>query len=121
MGFKDMVAADNLNVFLNNEEFAANHTIVYDGITYENILVLLTKLKEKDRRQLITDHVQGLYLVSTILHCSLEDIGGILPEKGQRIKINDDENACNFFKEYRIASSGCSLGMVRIELEAIDE
>lgn len=120
-GFKDMVAADNANVFLNKEEFAEKRTIIYDGDTYEDIPVLVTKLKEKDRRQLVTDHAQGLYLVAAVLHCTLSDIGGILPEKGQRIKVNDEEGGGGFFYEYRVASSGCSMGMVRAELEAIDE
>lgn len=120
MSFRDSVAADNLNIFMNMNEFAERRTVKYDGNTYENIPLLLTKLKEKDRRQLITDHAQGLYLVSSTLHCRLEDIGGILPEKGQHIKINSREGG-TFFYDYRIASSGCAMGMVRAELEAIDE
>ena len=121
MSFKDMVAADNANVFTNIDEFAERRTIVYDGERYIDIPILLTKLKEKDRRQLVTDHAQGLYLVSTVLHCMLSDIGGALPEKGQHIKINDDEGGGGFFCRYRVASSGSSMGMVRAELEAITE
>lgn len=119
-GFKDMVAADNANVFMNVEEFSEKRTVIYDGGTYTDIPILLTKLKEKDRRQLVTDHVQGLYLVTAILHCTLSDVGGVLPEKGQHIKINDEEGG-GFFYKYRVAASGCSMGMVRAELEAIDE
>lgn len=120
-GFKDMVAADNANIFLNVNEFSERRTVVYDGSTYEDIPILLTKLKEKDRRQLVTDHVQGLYLVSAILHCTLSDIGGSLPEKGQHLKINDEEGGGGFFYNYRVAASGCAMGMVRAELEAVDE
>lgn len=120
-GFKAMVAADNASVFMNMEEFAEKRTIKYDGDTYTDIPVLLTKLKEKDRRQLVTDHAQGLYLVTAILHCTLSDIGGRIPEKGQHIKVNDEEGGGGFFYDYRVASSGCSMGMVRAELEAIDE
>ena len=120
-GFKDMVAADNANIFMNVGEFAEKRTVIYDGGTYEDIPVLLTKLKEKDRRQLVTDRAQGLYLVAAVLHCTLSDIGGVLPEKGQYIKINDEEGGGGFFYKYRVASSGCSMGMVRAELEAIDE
>jgi len=119
--FKDMVAADNAKVFLNVGEFAEKRTIIYDGGTYGDIPVLLTKLKEKDRRQLVTDRAQGLYLIAAVLHCTLSDIGGVLPEKGRYIKINDEEGGGGFFYEYRVASSGCSMGMVRAELEAIDE
>lgn len=120
MSFKDMIASDNAGVFMNVDEFAEKRTIIYDGGTYADIPVLLTKLKEKDRRQLVTDHAQGLYLVSAVLHCTLSAIGGVPPEKGQFIKISD-EGGGGFFYEYRVASSGCAMGMMRAELEAIAE
>ncbi len=120
--FKNMVASDIKNVFLNINEFAELHTIIYDGVTYdgelhEGIPVVLSGLKEKDRRQLVTDHVEGLYLISTIMRCAASDLGGVVPEKGMKIKINDG----TFFREFKVASSVCELGMIRAELEAIDE
>lgn len=118
--FKDMVIADNSNVFLNLNEFAEQHTIIYDGTRYENVSCVLAGLKEQDRRQTINDHAQGLYLVSTILHCSIADLGGNQPEKGTKIKITDDENGV-YFREYNVVSSVCEIGMLRVELEAIDE
>lgn len=120
-GFKDMVARDNHGVFLNNSEFAEMRTIKYDGATYSNIPIVLSGMKEKDRRQLMSDHAQGLYLVSSVLHCALSDLGGAQPEKGQRIKINDREGGGGFFREFYVASSVCEMGMLRVELEAIDE
>lgn len=116
-----MLAADIHNVFLNTEEFADKRTIRYDGEEYQDIPIVLSGLKEKDRRQLVSDHVQGLYLVSAVLHCALEDLGGKQPEKGQRIRINDEEGGGGFFREFYVASSVCELGMLRVELEAIDE
>ena len=118
--FKDMVNADNSKVFLNNDEFAEKRTIVYDGQRYENIPVVLSGLKEQDRSKKITDHAQGLYLVSTILHCRIADIDGKQPEKGSKIKINDIENGL-YFSTFYVASSVCEMGMLRVELEAIDE
>lgn len=118
-GFKDMVAADNFGVFLN--EFAEKRTIIYDGSTYEDIPIVMTGLKEQDRRQLVSDHIQGLFLVSSVLHCAQSDLGGVQPEKGQRISINDEEGGGGFFREFYVASSVCEMGMLRIELEAIDE
>ncbi|MDF2984889.1 MAG: ATP-binding sugar transporter from pro-phage [Eubacterium sp.] len=120
--FKDMVEADNKNVFMNTEEFAELHTVIYDGMTYDGeehqgISITLSGLKEKDRRQLQADHVEGLYLVTTIMHCAASDLGGVVPEKGTRIKINDGD----FFREYHVAASVCEVGMLRVELEAIDE
>lgn len=120
-GFKDMVARDNQAVFLNLDEFAEKRTIKYDGATYEDISIVLAGLKEQDRRQLVSDHAQGLYLVSSVLHCAIDDLGGNQPEKGQRIKINDEEGGGGFFREFYVASSVCEMGMLRVELEAIDE
>lgn len=124
-GFKDMVADDNFLVFLNLEEFAELRIIEYDGVTYDGpehkgIPVVVTGLKERDRRQLQSDHLQGLYLVSSVLHCALSDLGGNQPEKGQRIKISDQEGG-GFMREFYVASSVCEMGMLRVELEAIDE
>ena len=116
-----MVAADLQSVFLNTEEFAEQRTIRYDGEEYQDIPIVLSGLKEKDRRQLESDHVQGLFLVSSVLHCALADLGGNQPEKGQRISINDEEGGGGFFREFYVASSVCELGMLRAELEAVDE
>ncbi len=118
-GYKDMVEADNKNVFVNASEFADIHTVIYDETAYEDIPIVLTGLKEKDRRQLITtsDHAQGLYLVSSVMHCAASDIGGVVPEKGTKIKINDGD----FYREFYVASSVNEVGMIRVELEAIDE
>ena len=122
-GFKDMVAADNRNVFMNSAEFADLRTIIYDGVTYQDIPIVLSGLKEQDRKQLISssDHAQGLYLVSSVLHCTANDLGGVTPEKGQQIKVNDQEGGGGFFRTFYVASSVCDLGMLRVELEAIDE
>lgn len=120
-GFKDMVARDNQAVFLNLDEFAERRTVIYDGVTYADIPIVLSGLKEKDRRQLMSDHAQSLYLVSSVLHCALSNLGGAQPEKGQRIKINDQEGGGGFFREFYVASSVCEMGMLRVELEAMDE
>lgn len=120
-GFKDMVARDNQAVFLNLDEFAERRTVIYDGVTYADIPIVLSGLKEKDRRQLMSDHAQGIYLVSSVLHCALSDLSGAQPEKGQRIKINDQESGGGFFREFYVASSVCEMGMLRVELEAMDE
>lgn len=119
--FKEMVAADVHNVFLNTGEFAELRTIRYDGEEYVDIPIVLTGLKEQDRRQLQSDHVQGLYLVTSVLHCALSDLGGKQPEKGGRIEVNDEEGGGGFFRRFYVASSVCEMGMLRVELEAIDE
>ncbi len=120
-GFKDMVADDIHGVFLNQHEFAEFRTVRYDGEEYTDIPIVMSGLKEKDRRQLMSDHVQGLYLVSSVLHCALSDLGGNQPEKGARISINDQEGGGGFFRDFYVASSVCEMGMLRVELEAVDE
>ena len=92
--FKDMVARDNARTFMNLDEFAEKRIVVYDGVTYDGedhagIPVVLSGLKEKDRRQLMSDHIQGLFLVSSVLHCRIQDLGGNQPEKGTRMEISD--------------------------------
>lgn len=119
-GFRDMVAADIHDVFLNDQEFAEQRTVKYDGTTYENVSVVLNGLKEKDRNQSVVNHDQGLYLVTDIMHCALSDIGGVQPEKGCIIEVSTREGG-TFMRRYYIAQSQNTVGMLRLELEAIDE
>ena len=121
MSFKDMVAADIHSTFLNLGEFAEKRTVVYDGETYTDIPIILSGIKEKDRRMLVSDHVQGLYQVSSVLHCARSDLGGKQPEKGTKISVNDREGGGGFFRKFYVASSVTEMGMLRVELEAIDE
>lgn len=121
MSLKDVIAADVHGVFLDPDEFAERRTVRYDGETYPDIPVVLSGLKEKDRRQGAGDHAQGLYLVSAVLHCAVDDLGGVQPEKGGRIRISDREGGGGFFREFYVASSVCEMGMLRVELEEVDE
>ena len=41
--------------------------------------------------------------------------------KGGRIEVNDEEGGGGFFRRFYVASSVCEMGMLRVELEAIDE
>ena len=104
--FKDAVQEDLNSVFLNLDEFAETHTVYYDGEEYSDIPIVMTGLSEKERvRQSISDHAEGIYRVSRVLHCDIAAIGGKQPEQGS----------------YYVASSVCEMGMLRVELEAIDE
>ena len=120
-GFKDMVAQDIHNVFLNLDDFAECRTVVYDGETYVDIPVIFSGAKQQGRRQLQSDHVQGLYRVSAVLHCARSDLGGNQPEQGARLSVNDREGGGGYFRSFYVAASGCEMGMLRVELEAIDE
>jgi len=126
MSFKDMVAAANKKVFLNAEHFADLRTVKYDGETYTDIPIILAKVKQEGRRTVIIengrrDNTQGLYQVTAVLRCAISDLGGNKPEQGQQIKINDEEGGGGYFWEYTVATSDCDMGMLRVELEAIDE
>lgn len=121
--FKDMLKRDVNNTFLSLNDFADKRTIIVDDAVFEDVSVVMSGAKDKERRQLVSagDHTQGLYLVSSVLHCSVDDLGGIQPEKGQRIRISDADSNNGYFNSYYVASSVCEEGMLRIELEAIDE
>lgn len=125
MSFKDIVASDIRGVFLNSEEFADLRTVIYDGETYSDIPVVISNVKEKDRTQngwqSDSDHVQGLYRAVYRFHAALDDLGGVLPEHGMRIQVNDREGGGGFFRGFYITTSGVEMGMVCLELEAIDE
>ena len=122
MSFKDMVESDNKAVFLNTEEFAYNLNVIYDDETYEAIPVVLTGLKEQDKATTIRqgDHSQGIYLVTSVMHCALSDLGSVQPEKGTRIKIQDAPGS-TFYREFYVAQSVIEMGMIRAELEELDE
>ena len=119
MGFKDMVAADNLAVFLDVNTFGEIRTVAFDGEEYEEIPVVISQMKEQDRVTVMSDHEHGLYRVTSVFHCKLDDLGGNIPEKGRKFAIYDADDS--FVREYYVSQSSCDLGMVRLELEAIDE
>ena len=118
-----MVTSDVKSVFCNPMEFADLLRVVYAGVTYagtdgNGIPVVLTKAKEKDRRQLTDDNAEGIYRVSATAHMALSDLNGILPEKGSKLRIK--ENGV-YYPTYYIATSACQMGMVTLELEVHDE
>jgi len=123
MSFRDSVEADIKKVFLNRDEFAVRRTVKYDKKRYRDIPIVLTGIKEKDRRLIISDHdhAEGLYLVTAVLHCAVKDLGGCQPKKGLFLKINDRAGGRGFYREFRVASSVVEAGMLRAELEEIGE
>ena len=56
-------------------------------------------------------------MVSRVLHCDIAALGGKQPEKDCKLGIDED----GFVRNYYVASSVCEMGMLRVELEAIDE
>ncbi len=124
-GFKDRVARDIHKVFLNPNKVAEERTVIYDGVTYdgpehEGISVVLIGPVDKEREQLKDDHVQGLHMVTHTLYCAKEDLGGKLPKQGKSLQVNTRKGG-KFFRRYRIAASADEMGMLRIELEEMDD
>lgn len=124
MSFKEMVAADNLNVFLDVNTFGELRTVTYDGETFsgdeeEGIPCVISQLKEQERTTQMSDHEHGIYRVTAVFHCRLLDLDGAVPEKGRKFGIYDTDDG--FLRWYYVAQSGCDHGMVRLELEALDE
>lgn len=121
MSFKDGMMDDRLKVFLNEEFFGEKRTIIYNGETYEGVTVVLTGGNgEYGRRKRYADHSNGLYNVKEILHVRLEDIGGLQPENGIRLSMNDEEGS-DYFEEYYVDKSYLEGGILRVELRAVDE
>lgn len=124
MSFKEMVHADNLNVFLDTSFFGENRVVTFDGETYEGddgegIACVISQMKEQDRITVMSDHEHGLYRVTSVFHCKAADVNGHVPEKGRKFGIYDPDD--HFLREYYVAQSSCDMGMIRLELEAIDE
>ncbi len=122
MSFLDQVAADNMNVFLNCNEFAEIKTVEYDGVTYPDIPVVLTRLEQSKTPVPVTEHFEGLRTVSSKAHIALSDLNGIQPEEGAWIRIEDGTALGEkFLRRYLIVTSGVAMGMLTLELEAIED
>lgn len=115
-----MVAKDNRRIFLNHAQFGDIRTILFDGETYKNVPVQMSSLTQNDRKPSADDYATGIYKVAVVLHCIAADIGGIMPEQGMPIKIADPAHG-GFAVRYRILSASDQMGLLRLELEAMDE
>jgi len=86
--FKEAIQRDIYEVFLNENEFAEWHTVLYDGETCEDIPLVLEGPDELERQPVSagsgvgggrSDSAAGLYQVSVILHCATAYLGGKQP------------------------------------------
>ena len=122
MGFKDMVKSDIANVLMNTEEFAENHTVKYDGEVYEDIPIILQRVKQSDRPIIQSDHAEGIYLVTAVAYINEKDLDGVIPEQGHRFEIDDGEALGKpFFRKYSVVTSKCEMGLITLELRYYDE
>ena len=113
-----MVKADNQTVFANISEFAIPTAILYEGVRYNDVPCVLTRVKAKDRQIPSSDHAQGIYLVTSNAYFPVESMNGIIPEKGSRISLSDETG---YMRQFYVAQASCPMGMVHLELEGLDE
>ena len=119
-GFRDMVASDIRKVFLNTAEFAEVRSVRYDGDVYPDIPVVLEGPVQGKRDRLTDDRIQGLHTVTAVLYCAKADLGNKLPEHGTALEITTREGG-KFFQRYYVVAAVSRMGMLHIELEAIEQ
>ncbi len=121
--FKQCTAIDVEKAFLNPNEYAEVRTVIYDGVTYENITVIEIGPKEGKRSSVVQmqhDFGQGLYKRTIILYVAEKDMSGVKPEQGSMLSMNEKKSG-TFFHKYRVAESAMEMGMYRMRLEEVDE
>lgn len=121
--FKQCAAADIHDVFLNQNEYGEERTIRYDGVEYQDITVIEIGPKEGKRSSVVQmqhDFGQGLYKRSVVLYVAEKDMGGIKPEQGSHLSMNERQGG-TFFHKFRVVESTTEMGMYRIKLEEVDE
>lgn len=125
MSFKDLVAADIHDVFLNDSEFADRYTVRYDDVEYENVPIVLRAPKLDPRRttgtMYVHDYSRGFYLRSATVHLARADIGGHLPETEKTFEVRRSDEPDELFARYYVKNARDEMGMVHLELEVEDE
>ena len=121
--FKDCAAAEISAAFLNTNEHAEVRTVIYHGVTYKDIPVSEVGPKEGKRSSVVQmqhDFGQGLYKRSITLYCAEKDLGGIKPEQGSHLQLNEEEGG-TFFHKLRVVESTTEMGMYRVKLEEVSQ
>lgn len=104
MGFKDFIANDLKNVFLNFGEFAEEHTV--DG---KKMLVIVDNNEHIERQKRQTSRAEGLHIKEILFYVHKDDFGS-LPAVGR---------ICRFDKkDYIVADAINEDGIYSITLEA---
>lgn len=121
--FKQCAAVEVEKAFLNPDEFADMRTVIYDGVTYKDIIVIEVGPKEGKRSSVVQmqhDFGQGLYKRSVVLYIAEKDLGGVKPEQGSHLSVNEEQGG-TFFHKFRVVESTTEMGMYRMKLEEVDE
>lgn len=103
--FKECIAADVSNVFLNRLEFADTHTVNGKKMA---VLVDENELLERDKAKL-GSHADGVYKSRRLIYVAKADFG---PRPAIKAVLTLDRVA------YRVADCTAEAGILAIELEA---
>ncbi len=103
MGFKEMVAADNANVFLNLDEFADIHNL--NGTECKAILQDISVEQSLSIRS--EEYSPDLYGSTILINCRKEDLPET-PVYGQTFNVDD--------QLYLVESVADDMGMLTIKL-----
>ena len=124
--FKDSVERDIDMVFLNLDEFAQLHTIVCEGVVYQNIPCIVIQPMEKRRTttevgftSVSSYRAGGMYKQAMTLHYRRSDLPTV-PEQNTLIKVDEAPDGA-YLKDWRVREVRVSAGMVRLQLESISE
>jgi hypothetical protein len=105
--FKDCIAADVANVFLNRMEFADAHTVNGQEMT---VLVDENELQERDKFKLLGATQGGTYKATRMIYVAKAEFG---PRPALGVTVNLDG------REYRVADGTTEeAGILAIALEA---
>lgn len=105
--FKECIAADVHNVFLNCEEFSEVHTINGKKMAAQ---VDENELLERDKSKLLGTKMDGLYKSRRLIFVAQKDFG---PRPAVMAVLNLDG------RTYRVKDCTGEAGMLAIELEAV--
>lgn len=104
MSFKDIIASDIHQTFLNTEEFSDMHTV--NG---KEMAVQIDSNEQIEREKRFAQNMDGLYLNQRLIYVAASDYGP-LPKQGSIINLDG--------RTYRVADAIDEYGVYSITLEA---
>ena len=104
MSFKDIIAADVHDVFMNTEEFSDTHNV--NGV---DMPVQIDSNEQIEREKRFSQNMDGMYLNQKLIYVAASDYGP-LPKQGSLITLDG--------KKYRVADAIDEYGVYSINLEA---
>ena len=105
--FKELVAADISDVFLNRLEFADTHRINGKEMT---VLVDENELLERDKAKVLMAQTEGTYKARRLIYVAKNEFG---PRPAQGVTLTLDT------KQYKVKDCTEEAGVLAIELEAV--